>query len=190
MMRSISPKQFADGQQPEIHPAAVFRQKRLIVAMTFSTEDQRADCCRPPSDGDTVTSVRIIHFGADDCHRINVLRSAGYSVEDCRSLGAFHEALAEREPAAVFVTEGDDGLPWEAVSLVKSFSAAPLVLFRRSHGDLAPESFDLAIESLTPPRQWLLAIGDLIARCGSAPAGGRALDAGNGRMRWTPDLDA
>jgi hypothetical protein len=112
-----------------------------------------------------VASVRIIHFGADDCHRVNVLRSAGYSVDDCRSMRAFREALnAERQPDAIFITEREDDPPGDAISLTKSYSTAPLVLFRRSHGDLSDGSFDLVIESLTPPNQWLQEIDELIAR--------------------------
>jgi hypothetical protein len=139
--------------------------------MSFSTEDRRAGCCRPLSHGDTVAPVRLIHFGSDDCHRVNVLRSAGYSVDDCRSLRAFQEALAaERKPDAVFITEREDDPPGEVISLTKTYSAAPLVLFRRSHGDLSDGSFDLVIESLTPPKQWLQEIDELIARCPDARA--------------------
>jgi hypothetical protein len=157
----------------------------LIVAMSFSTEDRRAGCCRSLSHGDTVASVRLIHFGADDCHRVNVLRSAGYSVDDCRSMRAFREALtAERKPDAVFITEREDDSPGDAISLTKSHSTAPLVLFRRSHGDMSDGSFDLVIESLTPPRQWLQEIDELIARRHD----GRG--AGAGRRSSTPLLNA
>jgi hypothetical protein len=165
--------------------AAFSRQDRLIesliVAMSFSTGDRRAGCCRPLSHGDTVASVRLIHFGSDDCHRVNVLRSAGYFVDDCRSMRAFQEALtAERKPDAVFITEREDDPAGDAVSLIKTCSTAPLILFRRSHGDLSDGSFDLVIESLTPPQQWLQEIDQLIARRHAGRDAGRG--AGSGRL--------
>jgi hypothetical protein len=132
-----------------------------------------------------VASVRLIHFGSDDCHRVNVLRSAGYSVDDCRSMRAFQEALTgERKPDAVFITERDDDPSRDVISLTKAYSAAPLVLFRRSHGDLSDGSFDLVIESLTPPKQWLQEIDELIARRHE----GRGADAG--RLNSPPFLNA
>jgi hypothetical protein len=136
----------------------------LIVAMSFSTQDRRAGCCRPLSHGDTVATVRLIHFGSDDCHRVNVLRSAGYSVEECRSMRALREALsADRKPDAVFITEREDDSPGDAISLAKSQSTAPVILFRCSHGNLSDERFDLVIEALTPPQRWLQEIDELIA---------------------------
>jgi hypothetical protein len=120
---------------------------------------------RALSEGDAVATARIIHFGKDDCHRVSVLRSAGYAVEDCRSLRAFREALAaDGRPDAVFITEREGNLQGDAISLSKSYSPAPLVLFRRSNSDLSGERFDLVIDSLTPPTRWLVEIGDLIAR--------------------------
>lgn len=125
-----------------------------------------------------MATARIIHFGRDDCHRVSVLRSAGYTVEDCRSLCAFRDALAaDGRPDAVFITEREGNLQKDAVSLSKECSAAPLVLFRRSNSDLGEESFDLVIDSLTPPKHWLEAIGDLIGRSRTvhaAPDGSRS----------------
>ena len=78
---------------------------------------------------------------------------------------ALREALsADRKPDAVFITEREDDSPGDAISLTKSQSTAPVILFRRSHGDLGDGSFDLVIESLTPPTQWLREIDELIAR--------------------------
>ncbi len=86
-------------------------------------------------------------------------------MEDCRSLRAFREALtAKASPDAVFITEREGELQGEAVSLSKCFSSAPLVLFRRSHSDLSSGTFDLVVDSLTPPKRWLEEIGELIAR--------------------------
>jgi hypothetical protein len=152
--------------------------KDCMLPDAFSLRRQARECLvRALSEGDAVASSRIIHFGKDDCHRVNVLRSAGYAVEDCRTLRAFREALAaDRKPDAVFITEREDNLQGDAVSLSKSCSSAPLVLFRRSNSDLGEESFDLVIDSLTPPTHWLGEIGDLIVR-------GREVETGRSQTR-------
>jgi hypothetical protein len=112
-----------------------------------------------------MASARVIHFGTDDCHRIRVLKSTGYAVEDCPSLRALQEALtASGSPAAIFVSERDGNLQRDAISLAKSCTAAPLVLFRRSNSDPHEESFDLVIDSLTSPVRWLVQVRELIAR--------------------------
>lgn len=131
-----------------------------------------------------MASIRIIHFGTDDCHRVSVLRSAGYRVEDCRSLHTFGEALtADGELDAVFITEREGDLQGEAISLAQTRSSAPLVLFRRSHSDLSGGNFDLVIDSLTSPQNWLEEIGQLIARSQSEKngrPGSRTTDSGAG----------
>jgi hypothetical protein len=142
----------------------------LQVAGTFLEKTRaREQVLRALSEGDIVARARIIHFGKDDCHRVSVLRSEGYAVEDCRSLRAFREAL-EAQPDAVFITEREGSLQKDAVSLSRSCSTAPLVLFRRSNSDLRGESFDLVIDSLSPPTRWLMEIGELLARSGTAEA--------------------
>lgn len=55
---------------------------------------------------------RLIHFGPDDCHRLMVLRSAGYIVEDYRCLVQFRDSLADAETVnAVLVSDGDGVSP-------------------------------------------------------------------------------
>src|SRR5215472_12463406 len=38
--------------------------------------------------------AKVVHFGTDDCHRLMVLRSAGYLVEDCACLEQLSGFLA------------------------------------------------------------------------------------------------
>lgn len=113
-------------------------------------------------------AARVIHYGVDNCHRLTILRSLGYSVDDCSSLLQLREALtAGNKTGAVFITEDEPQGCQAAVSLAKSCTSAPLVLFRRSNADCCEGSFDLVIESLTPPQDWLHAVQGLITRCRS-----------------------
>ena len=139
-----------------------------------------------------MASARIIHFGTDDCHRLTVLRSAGYAVEDCRSLHAFREALtSDGKPEAVLITECEGSLQGDAISLSRSRTPVPLVLFRRSNGDLRDESFDLVIDSLTPPTRWLVEIDDLIGRDqGDETGSGRKPGSQSGSQSGPAALDA
>ena len=110
--------------------------------------------------------VQIVHYGVDDCHRVPVLKFAGYSISDCRSIAQLNAALqSTQEPGAVVMTEIEALAPKRAVWIARSTSAAPLVLFPgRSSSILEPE-FDLVIPALTPPEQWLSEVAELIDRC-------------------------
>jgi hypothetical protein len=110
-------------------------------------------------------AARVIHFGTDECYRITVLRSVGYSVDDCSSLVELRAELSTDGGAvAVCITEGISGPPEAAVSLAKTCSSAPLVLFRRSNRDCEAAAFDLVVDTLTPPQEWLTDMQDLIVR--------------------------
>lgn len=110
-------------------------------------------------------AAQIIHFGPDDCHRLTVLRSAGYSVHACASLGQLHASLEmNREADAVVMTESDGVAPKEAITLARSCSAAPVVLFSAGNGCHEELCFDLVVHSLTPPGEWLVEVDALIAK--------------------------
>ncbi len=112
--------------------------------------------------------ARIIHFGFDDCHRVPVLRCAGYSIADCQSIAQLHAALQSTEEArAVVMARVQDLAPQRAVSITRAISTAPMVLFPCGAADLDESEFDLVIPALTPPEQWLSDIADLIQRCHS-----------------------
>lgn len=109
---------------------------------------------------------RVVHYGVDECHRIAVLRSKGYAVEICNSLPQLHNALAEeRRTDAVLITEGETDPLETAITLARSRSSAPLILFRRTNCDVDDQIFDLVIETLTRPQQWLRDIESLILQC-------------------------
>jgi hypothetical protein len=52
-----------------------------------------------------VIAARVLHFGRDDCNRLLVLRSVGYSVDLCPTVEEFHSTLQKRTGAdAILVT--------------------------------------------------------------------------------------
>ncbi len=109
--------------------------------------------------------AQVIHYGIDDCHRLTVLRGTGYSVEDCNSLAQLRAALsANRDAEAVLISETEGDVPEAAAAIAKSSSRVPLVLFRRSNGFCREEKFDLIVETLTSPQQWLNDVKALIQR--------------------------
>jgi hypothetical protein len=107
---------------------------------------------------------RIVHFGVDDCHRIAVLKSAGYCVDDCgNSVSQLHVALiGVRETDAVVMAESIGILPEKALSTVRSVSMAPVILFQSKNPHYDESEFDLVIRKLTHPDRWLNDIGVLI----------------------------
>jgi hypothetical protein len=130
--------------------------------------------------------VRIIHYGVDDCHRVPVLKFAGYSIADCQSIVQLRAALQSTEdPGAVVMTEIEDMAPRRAVSIVRSTSSAPLVLFPgRASGIFEFEfEFDLVIPVLTPPEQWLSDMAELIDRWFALRARTHALSAQSALLR-------
>lgn len=107
--------------------------------------------------------AHVLHIGTDDCHRVAVLRSVGYRVDECASLPQMERALERTKGAdAVFVTESDGISPEQIISLARARSAAPVILFRRSNRDTSEEAFDLVIEPLTSPARWLREVGVLV----------------------------
>jgi hypothetical protein len=110
-------------------------------------------------------AARVIHFGPDDCHRLMVLQSAGYAVDDCVSLGQLRASLlVAGEADAVLLSDGDGVDPEEAAALARGCCSVPVVLFgntNRAHKDAA---FDLVVHSLTPPEVWLREVDALIAK--------------------------
>src|SRR6266700_231459 len=115
--------------------------------------------------GTTRVAVRVIHFGVDDCHRLKVLRSAGYTVRECSNLLQLQASLLEDgEAEAVFMSEGAGMPPEAAVLLTRTLSPAPLVLFKGPNGHCNESGFDLVVQTLTPPDAWLEELDALVAQ--------------------------
>jgi hypothetical protein len=108
-------------------------------------------------------AAHVLHIGMDDCHRVAVLRSAGYRVEECYSLLQLATALERTQDAgAVILTESDNISSEQTVALARECSAVPVIFFRKSNGGTGEEQFDLVIQPLTAPEKWLQEVGDLL----------------------------
>jgi hypothetical protein len=112
-----------------------------------------------------MTANRIAHWGADKYYRIAVLKGAGYAVEKCNSLAQLHALLTGVWGiAAVVVSECDGDTPYDAISLTRSNSTAPLILFQSGNPHYDDAEFDLIVPGLTDPSEWLSAITGLLTR--------------------------
>jgi hypothetical protein len=121
-------------------------------------------------------AARIIHFGTDSCSRLLVLEHAGYDVDDCPSLIKLDSALAARRSAAAVLMTEDPRVPRrEAITLVRSRSSAPLILFQTVAPSVDELEFDLVIPVLTPPREWLEKIAAIIERSRSIIADSKSV---------------
>ena len=108
-------------------------------------------------------AAHVLHIGMDDCHRVAVLRSVGYRVDECASLLQLATALEGPKGAdAVFLTESDSIPPEQAISLAREHSEAPVILFRRSTYGTSDDDFDLVIPPLTAPEKWLQEVRSLL----------------------------
>lgn len=108
-------------------------------------------------------AANVIHFGEDVCFRLPVLESAGYSVAECHSVELLSAALGQN-PEAVLLEEEPKALTEAAAILIRSRSAASLILFRSEVDSFTAGDFDLVIPSLTPPEEWLSEIATLLER--------------------------
>lgn len=106
---------------------------------------------------------KVIHFGWDDCYRIQVLRYAGYHVDDCRSLENLAKDLQRDPPVHLVVISEDDwrDLP-QAAEVARCYTTAPLILFRRTQHRVDESMFDRVFSCLAPPDVWLSQIAELI----------------------------
>jgi hypothetical protein len=110
-------------------------------------------------------AAMVVHFGTDSCSRVLVLEHAGYDVDHCPSLVTLRSTLkVGPQPDAVVMTEDPRASRREAISLVRSHSVAPLVLFQTVGPTVDESEFDLVIPVLTPPREWLEKIAATIER--------------------------
>jgi erythromycin esterase-like protein len=113
-------------------------------------------------------SSRIVHFGVDACHRVEVLAEHGFSVATCgASVPRMRELLRSNRCDAVAL-EGDscDG---NAINAARAMTSAPLVLFQQQTEDVSAP-VDLVVEPLVAPADWLPKLEELIARCNATRA--------------------
>ena len=125
---------------------------------------------------DSMAASLLLHIGEDFFHRTQVLRSAGYKVEEYRSdIAMVTWFQAGQRVDAVCITEGPV-LPAEApLAIAKRFSPVPIVLFRTANHDYLQKGWDLEVPALAPPEEWLVGIGELLAQARANIADAEAL---------------
>lgn len=100
-------------------------------------------------------AATVLHFGADICQRLPLLNSVGYSVKVCPTLPEFRSLIRQKADAeAVLVASERSRERREVISLTRENTHARLILFASYSGAYQSE-FDLVIEPLTPPEEWL-----------------------------------
>jgi hypothetical protein len=119
-------------------------------------------------------AATVVHFGEDICYRLPVLRSAGYTVEQCDSLEHFSTFLAWGPDMVVLEEEPLVPLR-KAISFTRARSKASVVLFRHDTGTMLLEECDLVIPTLTAPEEWLVEIATLLEQSRTIRADSQAL---------------
>ena len=113
--------------------------------------------------------ARLIHFGWDDCYRVQVLHRAGYEVRESESLAGLVRDLQQGDRVdAVLVSEEEVSATEEAAIIARRCSEAPVILFRRSQRILDESQFDRVYSHVVTPQLWLEHLADLIARARSS----------------------
>jgi hypothetical protein len=129
-------------------------------------------------------AASIIYVGDDDCHRVAVLKTAGFEVNDCTSFAQLHSALtAFRAADAVAIAESHGQLPQKAISLTRASSSIPLILFQSAESLYDRAEFDLVISPCADPRKWLTDVQALIERSYILRAQSQALHAQSASLR-------
>ena len=110
-------------------------------------------------------AIRIVHFGSDVFNRIAALKRTGYSVDECYSIADLHASLVGILPAdAVAIADNEGAVTDHAISLTRSISAAPLILFRDRNDLYIRPEIDLVVPSNAGADDWLNDIAKLIER--------------------------
>ncbi|HWG16608.1 MAG TPA: hypothetical protein VN678_02010 [Acidobacteriaceae bacterium] len=120
-------------------------------------------------------SARVIHVGQDYWHRLQVLRTAGLSVDECGSVEELAFTLRTgTDPHAVLLAASPMFDPAPATAMVRSSKKCPVILFSVSTVTPDPNRYDLVIHPLTDPKEWLDDIWTIIGRTQQLRAQSRA----------------
>lgn len=110
-----------------------------------------------------MAAERVLHFGEDTNHRVAVLRLAGYTVDSCASLEQMISWFRGGQRVDVVCVSEEPGCTAEGVlAVARTFSQAPLVLFRANTFNYLQRSWNLEVPPLTPPEVWLVELARLL----------------------------
>ena len=108
-------------------------------------------------------TATILFVGHDFCARTDVLASVGYRVIRCESdADAVQSALTENAVDAVLFQCEPEPPSHPIIATARSLSRAPLILFA-GNSIYNPRDFDVLLESLCSPREWLCPLAAAIA---------------------------
>ena len=121
-------------------------------------------------------TVRALYYCAtDSAHFSAVLRSAGYVVDECVSMGELVRRLrCEQAADLVCIADAWDRPAEGALAAARVFSRAPIVLFRSSSHHYLQRVWDLEIEPFTHPSDWLADVEELLSATKANGEAGRA----------------
>ena len=113
-----------------------------------------------------IMAARIVHFGTDECWRLEVLSGAGYIVEPSgTSIPRLSQLLTSAQVDAIAISEDRRECDDEVVMVSRSLSPAPIILFQGVNRRSVPPPVDLVISSTSHSiSEWLQEIESLIQR--------------------------
>ena len=142
------------------HPAEDISFSQLCICAMLCLSDTKS-----AEQATVMRTARIIQFGEDICHRLKVLKGAGYVVAKCESITEIESWLHSSEPPdAVVVMDEFGKASRDAVFLAKGELSLPVILFATTEESHTDSSFDLVIPVLTSPETWLARIEETITR--------------------------
>ena len=112
-----------------------------------------------------MSRIKAVYFDSDGTGpRSDVLRAAGYEVDECCSLIEFADCLkADQSTEVVFIADTLDKPAEGALALARGLSKARIVLFGSAGHHYINRCWDLEVEPPTSPGEWLADIAELLA---------------------------
>jgi hypothetical protein len=119
-------------------------------------------------------AAKVLFFGQDTRRRIPALKRAGYCVTAYASVVQMHPSIVE-DPDAVAVAISGMWKPFlhDPISVTRTQTRIPFVLFASQELSPAQSMFDLVVPASRPPSRWLREIDLLIRECQETRADAR-----------------
>ncbi|KAA6458279.1 hypothetical protein DYQ86_20395 [Acidobacteria bacterium AB60] len=131
-----------------------------------------------------MAAAHVLHVGDPSAHRAQVLRVAGYEVDECETLPSLAAwFLQGRDTDLVCISEELDRAAEGVLALTRNYSSAPIVLFRAGNGTYLQRGWDLEVPPFTPPERWLDDLAQLLALTRANIAASQALQQQSRQLR-------